>query len=189
MQSLRGKKRTPCEGAGQLPALLLDQRARYLQNLIARGAEQDLGVVAKQTRMHRLLLLAEVVLLCYLGLFLCLLATTSDVPGVPSSAPAEENVGYVDPGANDPASPLVPDGSYLLTPAEEAPETNKAPVNAYLLTMLVLAVGSSFGASVGWLLMTNARRRGALCCSLVDDDGVWLAVIPENPSFLGVFRL
>jgi hypothetical protein len=30
MQSLRGKKRTPCEGAGQLPALLLDQRARYL---------------------------------------------------------------------------------------------------------------------------------------------------------------
>jgi hypothetical protein len=125
-------------------------------------------------------------LLCCLGLFLCLPATTSDVPGVPS-APAEgNNVGHVDRGTNDPAS--LPDGSYLLTPAEEAQETAKAPVNAYLLTMLVLAVASSFGANVSWLLMTNARRRGALWCSGVD-DGVWLAVIPENPSFLGVFRL
>lgn len=126
-------------------------------------------------------------LLCCLGLFLCLLATTSDVPGVPSSLAEENNVGHVDRGANDPTPPPVPDGGYLLTSAEEAPETDKGPVNAYLLTMLVLAV-ASFGASVGWLLMTNAWRRGALWCSGVDDRG-WLAVIPENPSFLGVFRL
>src|SRR5215218_3941064 len=137
--------------------------------------------------MHRLvLLLAGAMLLCCLGLFLSLPATTSNVPGVPS-APAEgNNVGHVDRGGNEPTPP-VPDGSYPLTTAEEAQETDKAPVNAYLLTMLVLAV-SSLGTSVGWLLMTNARRRGAMCCSGVD-DGVWLAVIPENPSFLGVFRL
>jgi hypothetical protein len=36
--------------------------------------------------------------------------------------------------------------------------------------------------------MTNAQGRGAMCCSVVDDRG-WLAIAPENPSFLGVFRL
>lgn len=137
--------------------------------------------------MHRLLLLAGAMLLCCLGLLLSLPATTSDVPAVPSSLAEGINVGHVDRGTSDPASNL-PDGSYLLTPAEEAQETDKAPVNAYLLTMLVLAVASFFGTSVGWLLMTNACRRGAMCCSVVDDRA-WLAVIPENPSFLGVFRL
>jgi hypothetical protein len=144
--------------------------------------------------MHRLLLLllaGAMLLLCCLGLFLCfLLATTSDVPGVPSAhALARANVGHVDRGTSDPASNL-PDGSYLLTPAEEAQETDKAPVNASLLTMLVLAVASFFGTSVGWVLMTNARgRRGAMCCSGVDDDRAWLAVASEGASFLGVFRL
>ena len=138
--------------------------------------------------LHLILLVGAMLLLCCLGIFLYLLATTSDVSAVPSSSPAEgNNVGHVDRGANDPASNL-PDGSYLLTSAEETKETDKGPVNAYLLTMLVLVV-ASFGASVGWLLMTNTRRRGALCCSLVDDDGVWLAVAHEGPSFLGVFRL
>jgi hypothetical protein len=97
-------------------------------------------------------------------------------------------MGHVDRRANDPTPPPVPDGSYLLTPAEEAQETDKAPVNAYLLTMFVLALASSLGTSVGWLLMTDARRRGAMCCSGVD-DGVWLAVAHEGPSFLGVFLL
>jgi hypothetical protein len=93
-------------------------------------------------------------------------------------------------GADAPASPAAPgpDGSYLLMPAEELQETDKLPVNAYLLTMLVLAL-ASLGTSVGWLLMTNARRRGALVCSVDDDDRGWLAVIPESLSFLGVFRL
>ena len=127
-------------------------------------------------------------LLCCLGLFLCLPATTSYVPGVPSAHAEANNVGHVDPGAKDPAS--LPDGSYPLTSAEEAQETDKAPVSACLLTtMLVLAFGSLVGASVGWLLMTNARRRGALVCSVADDDGGWSAVIPESPSLLGVFRL
>ena len=124
------------------------------------------------------------VMLCCLGIFLSLPAPTSEVPGVPSAL-AEANVGHVDRGANEPA-PL-PDGSYPLTPAEEPQETDKLPVNFYLLTMLVLAL-AYFGASVGWLLMPNARRQGVMCCSLVNDRA-WLAAAHEGPSFLGVFRL
>jgi hypothetical protein len=72
-------------------------------------------------------------------------------------------------------------------PAEELQEMDTLPVNSYHLTMLVLAL-AYFGASVRWLLMPNARRQGDMCCSLVD-DGAWLAVGHEGPSFLGVFQL
>jgi hypothetical protein len=139
--------------------------------------------------MHRFLLLLLLVgiMLCCLGVLLSLPLSApdvSDVPGV-SSALAEANVGHVDRVANAPDP--VPHGSYPLTPAVEFQEPDNGPVNAYLLTMLVLAL-SSFGASVGWLLMTNARRRQPACCSVVDDRW-WLATVPEGPSFLGVFRL
>ena len=123
-------------------------------------------------------------MLCCLGIFLSLPEPPSEVPGV-SSALAGANVGHVDRGANAPA-PL-PDGSYPLTPAEVSQEPDELPVNFYLLTMLVLAL-AYFWASVGWLLQTNARRQGVMCCSLVNDRA-WLAAAPEGPSFLGVFRL
>ena len=55
-----------------------------------------------------------------------------------------------------------------------------------LLTMLMLAC--SFGSSVLRMLFTNARRQGAICSS-GGDDRRWLAVAPDGPSFLGVFRL
>jgi hypothetical protein len=81
----------------------------------------------------------------------------------------------------------VPDGSYLLMPAEELQETDALPVNASVLTMLLLAL-AYFEACVGWLLTTNARRLGVVCRSPVEDR--WrLAVAPEGPSLLGVFRL
>jgi hypothetical protein len=80
----------------------------------------------------------------------------------------------------------LPDESYLLTLAEEVRETDRLPGNAYLLTMLVLAC--SFGASVLRMLLTNARRQGAIC-SWSGDDRRWLSVAYEDPSFLGVFRL
>jgi hypothetical protein len=73
---------------------------------------------------------------------------------------------HMDRGADAPA-PL-PDGSYPLTPAEEAQQTDSPPVKAYLLT--------------------NARRQGAICSWSGDDHG-WLSVAHEDPSFLGVFRL
>src|SRR5215218_7899282 len=132
--------------------------------------------------MHRfvlLLLLAGVVLFC-LGVLLSLPLSAPHV----SSALGAANVQHVDRGANAPA-PL-PDGSYPLMPAEEAQETYSPPVNAYLLTMLMLAC--SFGASVLMMLLTNARREGAIC-SWSGDDRAWMAVAHEDPSFLGVVRL
>jgi hypothetical protein len=72
-------------------------------------------------------------------------------------------------------------------PAEEAQEAYTSPVKAYLLTMLLLAC--SFGASVLRMLLTNARRQGAICSSWSGDDRRWLTVAHEDPSFLGVFRL
>ena len=91
---------------------------------------------------------------------------------------------HVDRGANAPA-PL-PGGSYLLMSAEEAQQTDSLPVNAHLLTMLMLAC--SFGVSVSRILLTNARGQGATC-SWSGDDRAWFAVAYEDPSFLGVFRL
>src|SRR5215208_1494080 len=134
--------------------------------------------LAKEPRMRRLgvPLLAGVMLSC-LGVFLSLPATGSDVP---SAFVAGTDGAHGDRDANTP----LPDGSYLLTPAEEVQKTDKRPVNVELLTILLLAC--SFGASVGWLL-TNARRRGAICSSGVDRQS--LVTPPEGPSFLGVFRL
>jgi hypothetical protein len=134
--------------------------------------------------LHLLLLLAGVMLFC-LGIFLSLPATpASEVPGVPSAL-AGANVGHVDRAANAPA-PL-PSGSYPLTPAEVPQESDELPVNIYLLTMLVLAL-AYFVASVGRLLMPNARRQAVMSSSVVNDRG-WLAAAHEGSSFLGVFRL
>jgi hypothetical protein len=126
------------------------------------------------------LLLLAGVMLCCVGVLLSLPLSAPHV----SSALGGANVEHVDRGANAPA-PL-PDGSYPLMPAEEAQETDSPPVNAYLLTMLVLAC--YFGASVLMMLLINARRQGAICSWCGDDRG-WLAVAYEEPSFLGVFRL
>jgi hypothetical protein len=132
--------------------------------------------------MHRfvLLLLLAGIMLCCLGILLPLPLTAPDV----SSALAGTNGGHGERGADTPA-PLS-DRSYPLTPAEEVQQTDRHPVSAYLLTMLVLSL--FFGASVLRMLLTNARRQGATR-SLSGDDRRWLFVTYEEPSFLGVFRL
>jgi hypothetical protein len=141
--------------------------------------------LAEQPRIQGLvLLLLAGVMLCRLGIFPSLPAPTSEVAGVPSAL-VGANAEHVDGAANAPA-PL-PGGSYpLLMPAEEAQETDSPPVNAPLLTMLMLAC--SFGASVLRMQLTNARRQGATCSS-GGDDPRWLYVAYEDPSFLEVFRL
>jgi hypothetical protein len=132
-----------------------------------------------------LFLLAGVTLFC-LGLFLHSLPTSpaSAVLAVPS-APTGANVGHVNRVGDAPEP--APHGSYPLTPAAEFQDTDIGPVNASLLTMLVLAI-ATFGAGVGWLLMANTRMRQSACCSVVNDRW-WLATVPEGPSFLTVFRL
>jgi len=134
--------------------------------------------------MQGLVLLLLGVVLCCLGIFLSLPASTSEVPGVPSAL-AEANVGHMDRAANAPA-PL-PNGSYPLTLAEVPQESDELPVNFYLLTMLVLAL-AYFVANVGWLLMPNARRQAVMSSSVVNDRA-WLAAAPGGSSLLGVFRL
>jgi hypothetical protein len=133
--------------------------------------------------VHRFILLLVLagVMLCCLGVFL--LSLPLSAPHL-SSALVGANVEHVDRGANAPA-PLE-DGSYPLMPAEEVQETDSPPVNASLLTMLMLAC--SFGVSVLRMLLTNARRQGAIC-SWSGDDRRWLSVTYKEPSFLGVFRL
>ena len=120
------------------------------------------------------LLLLAGVMLCWLGILLSLPATAAHLP----SAFAGADAAQLDGGAHAP----LPDGSYPTTPAEEVQETDSPPVNASLLTMLLLSL--SFGASVLRMLLTNARRQGAICSSS-GDDRRWLSVAYEDPSFLG----
>ena len=117
-------------------------------------------------------------LLC-LGVFLQPLpATGSEAP----SALAMANLPRVDLETNGNGHPL--DVTYLVAPVVEAEDAEKDPLNAELLTMLLLT--ASFGAIVGWLL-TNAQRQGALCSFAV--VGPSLTSACEDLPFLGVFRL
>ncbi len=117
-------------------------------------------------------------LLC-LGVFLLPLpATGSEVP----SALAMANLPRVDIETNGNGHPL--DVTYLVAPAEEAEDAEKYPLNAELLTMLLLTL--CLGLSVGWLLR-NALRQGALCSlGFVRPS---FATTCEDLPFLGVFRL
>src|SRR5215217_7212696 len=110
--------------------------------------------LGKKPRMRRgvLSLLAGVTLFC-LGIMLSLLATT--VSEVPFGA-AGADVGHVDGEA---LAPLAEYGSYPLTPADDDGDTDERPVNASVLTMLVLA-GAYSGVSILWLATTSALRRG-----------------------------
>jgi hypothetical protein len=120
-----------------------------------------------------------VAFLVYLGVFfLPLLATDSEAP----SALAMANMPRLDQATNGNSHLL--EGTYLVAPGEEAEDGEKSPLNAELLTMLLLAL--SFGLSVGWLLR-NAQRQGALC-SLAGVHPSF-ATICEDLPFLGVFRL
>jgi hypothetical protein len=117
-------------------------------------------------------------LLC-LGVFLLPLpATGSEVP----SALAMANMPRLDLETNGNGYPL--EGTYLVAPGEETEDADKEPLNAELLTMLLLTL--CFGLSVGWLLR-NAQRQGALC-SLAGVHPSFATTCEDLP-FLGVFRL
>jgi hypothetical protein len=104
-----------------------------------------------------------------------------------ASALGMANEAHADQGANWNAPPLK--GSYYpFALAEEAEQADNSPVNAGLLTMLLL-VASFLGASAGWLL-TNAQGQGALCFSSLGVIGEVLGRSREEYlPFLGVFRL
>jgi hypothetical protein len=113
-----------------------------------------------------------VLLLC-LGFSLTLLSLPARGSQNPSAF-GMANVQSVDQGPNREAPPQ--DGTYY--PFALAEEADKEPVNAGLLTMLLLAA-SCFGASVGWLL-TNAQGQGALCFSSLGVVGEVLGRVRED---------
>jgi hypothetical protein len=117
-------------------------------------------------------------LLCLGVLLLPLPATGSEVP----SALAMAHSPRLDLATNGNGHPL--DETYLVAPGEEAEDAEKDPLNAELLTMLLLTL--CFGLSVGWLLR-NAQRQGALC-SLGFVRPSFATICEDLPS-LGVFRL
>jgi Na+/H+-dicarboxylate symporter len=124
-------------------------------------------------------LLAIVILLC-VGAFLSLLPTGIDVPAALTTADSP----HVNQGTNGDWHSLDP--IYFAVPAEEAEEVDKHPVEADLLTALLL-LALSFGASVVWLL-TNGWGQGAFR-SLDIDRRRWLLSALEARPFWGVFRL
>jgi hypothetical protein len=93
------------------------------------------------------------------------------------------NVLSVDQAVRVNAPPL--DGIYY--PFALAEEADTDPVNAGLLTMLLLAA-SFLGASVGWLL-PNAQGQGALCFSCLGVGEAMGSAREDYLPFLGVFRL
>jgi hypothetical protein len=127
-----------------------------------------------------ILLLLAGVMLCCLGFLLSLPPTSA--PKSPAAFAGTDAAQELDGGANAP----LPDVSYPITPAEELRETDKHPVNASLLSMLLLTL--SFGARVLRMLTNDRRRRRATCLWGVDDRPL-LAVAYEGSSFLGVFLL
>jgi hypothetical protein len=123
-----------------------------------------------------------VLLLC-LGFSLTLLSLPARGSQNPSAF-GMANVQSVDQGPNREAPPQ--DGTYY--PFALAEEADKEPVNAGLLTMLLLAA-AFLGASIGWLF-SNAQGPGALClCSLGVVGEVLGRVREDYLPFLGVFRL
>ena len=80
--------------------------------------------------------------------------------------------------------PLPADGTYLVAFGDETEIGEKSPLNAELLTMLLLTL--FFGLSVGWLLR-NAQRQGALSSLAVVHPS--FATTCEDLPSLGVFRL
>jgi hypothetical protein len=129
-----------------------------------RGAakvSEQASVFGKNPTMRRVVLLLSGPMFFCLGILLCLLATTaSEVASAPVSAGAGYMHGRV-------LVPLAEDGSHLLTPADEAQEQDKRPVNSSVLTMLVLVI----------------------LCRQSEEGRRWLVRTHDGPSFLGVFLL
>jgi hypothetical protein len=140
------------------------------------------SLMSKAGRFPRGVSVVMVVLLLCLGFCLILLSLPARGSQDPSAFEMN-NVLPVDPAVRVNAPPL--DGSYYPFALAEA---DKEPVNAGLLTMLLLAV-SFFGASTGWL-RTNAQGQGALRFSCLGVVGEVLGCAREEYlPFLGVFRL
>jgi hypothetical protein len=122
-------------------------------------------------------LLAMVILLCA-GTFLSLVPTGLEVPAALVKAPSP----HVNQGTNGDWHPLDP--IYLAISAEEAEETDKHPVNAELLSALLL-LALSLWATAACSLANGCWQRAFRLVSL----GRSVLTTLEDRPFLSVFRL
>jgi hypothetical protein len=127
---------------------------------------------------HRASLVAAALLLCLASL-LFWSATGAEVPGTLAKADWSQ----MGQGTNGDELPL--NGSYLAVPGEEAQDSGRGPVNAGLLTALLLAF--CFGAMIGWLL-ANDRGQQVFLSSGITGRPSFMTTRKDRP-FLGVFRL
>lgn len=123
-------------------------------------------------------LVAAALLLC-LATLLFWSATGAEVPGTLAKADWTQ----IGKGANGDELPL--NASYLAVPVEEAQDSARGPVNAGLLTALLLAC--CFGAMIGWLL-ANGWGQQAFRSSGITGRLSFMTTRKDRP-FLGVFRL
>jgi hypothetical protein len=130
-----------------------------------------MGLSSKAWRFVRGVWLLAAVVIC-IGAFLSFVPTGLDVSSTLRAAHSHP----LDRGADE---------GYLAIP-QEAAEEDKAPVNADLLTILVLAVSSFFGLRFGWQLSNPQRQRASCSLGVV---GPSLASACEELPFLGVLRL
>ena len=129
-------------------------------------------------RLFKLWLLAMIIFV-WVGVFLSLLATCLEVPAALTTAHSP----HVDKGAGWKVHPL--EAIYLAIRAEEVDEH---PVNAELLSaLLLLLLAVSLGAIVVRVL-SNGRGQGAFRSLGIDRRRRLLSAF-EDRSFLGVFRL
>jgi hypothetical protein len=121
-------------------------------------------------------LVAVATLLCLLGAFLSSIPTGPEVPATLTMADSP----HMEQGTS--GYPLA--GRYLAVPAEETENDDKGPVNAGLLTALLLAF--FFGMAAG-LPLANGQGHQACCFSRVTLR--LLFVSHQGSPSLGVFRL
>jgi hypothetical protein len=141
-----------------------------------------LSPIFKTSRFPRGVSVVVAVLLLCLGVSVTLLSLPAR-GSQDTSTLGMANVLSLDQVANVNAPPL--DGSYY--PFSLAEEATEDPVNAELLTMLLLAA-SFFGASAGWLL-PKAQGQGILCFSSLGVGEVLGSAREDYLPYLGVFRL
>jgi hypothetical protein len=127
---------------------------------------------------HHASLVAAALLLC-LAPLLFWSATGAEVP----STLAKADWSQMSKGANGDELPF--NGSYLVVSDEETQDSGREPVNAGLLTALLLAF--CFGAMIGWLL-ANDWGQEALRSSGITGRPSFMTTRKDRP-FLGVFRL
>jgi len=128
--------------------------------------------------MHCASLVAAALLLC-LAPLLFWSATGAEVPGTLAKADWSQ----MSKGANGDELPL--NGSDLAVPGVQAQDSGRGPVNASLLTALLLAF--SFGAMIGWLLAHDWGQQ-AFRSSGITGRPSFVTTRKDRP-FLGVFRL